>query len=648
MVYGYDSDTTYTPAKLGFGYGACNNLASVSSKVVSISGFTLATGGIVVVRFKYAVNAGATLSVNLTAAKAIYYRGVALTDGVIKAGDTVTMVYSTYYRIIAIDRDNDEILQNVGSNTILGRNESTSGEVENLTPDEVSEMLPVFKGVGESTLAKGLVPAPSNPLTPTRHQYLRDDGWSDLPSGSSIVIDSSPTSGSENAVSSGGVYDALEGKLDKRTTIANAGKFVKIVDDQDQEYPNTCTYEASDITSDDVTVSANVGHVQPSEVLSEGDTLTDAAASINHIFSQILPYKLDLNLGSNQVGKYLKVMSGGNIGTTDTIDANSVKLGSLSGLQVPQSLDTGNTFTDAALIINDIVDSQIPAKLNRNFGSANNGYYLKINSLGNVIPAPISGGSGSSVAEVYWATYGTTDEQTIGDVGVLRESGGMMGACLYNGHIYTAQYQDSSGIYFYAIDTSSVSPTLCWLKVSGSTWTNGTISLGGSGASEVFWATYGTTTGVIINNALDDNILVVCNYNDDIYIANGYSGNTFYFYCIKWASTTATLYYLSVDGSTWSNGSFALSGGSSEVFVATYGTTTYAQLTAAILAKKNIICYYGNEVYHVFESASSVVGYAVVMWAICVSSVVGGTIKAELRWVGCDQNNVWNYGVGAF
>ena len=67
----------------------------------------MTAGGIVAVRFSYDVPAGATLNINSKGAKAIYYRNAAITDGVIKAGDTATFIYSTYYRLISIDRDND-------------------------------------------------------------------------------------------------------------------------------------------------------------------------------------------------------------------------------------------------------------------------------------------------------------------------------------------------------------------------------------------------------------------------------------------------------------------------------------------------------------------------------------------------------------
>lgn len=104
MVYGYDANTTYTPVKLGLGYATCSTAAATAAKTASLSSYTLTTGGIVAVKFANAVPAGATLNINSKGAKAIYYKGAPITAGVIKAGDTVTMIYSTYYHVLAIDR----------------------------------------------------------------------------------------------------------------------------------------------------------------------------------------------------------------------------------------------------------------------------------------------------------------------------------------------------------------------------------------------------------------------------------------------------------------------------------------------------------------------------------------------------------------
>lgn len=104
MVYGYDSNTTYSPVKLGFGYTTCSTAAATVAKTASLSSYSLTTNGIVSVRFANDVPASATLNINSKGAKAIYFNNAAITAGVIKAGDTATFIYSTYYRLISIDR----------------------------------------------------------------------------------------------------------------------------------------------------------------------------------------------------------------------------------------------------------------------------------------------------------------------------------------------------------------------------------------------------------------------------------------------------------------------------------------------------------------------------------------------------------------
>ena len=105
IVYGIDTNITYTPPKLGFGYETCTTAAATAAKTASISSYALTTGGIVSIKFDNDVPANATLNITSKGAKAIYHRGAAITAGVIKAGDTATFVYSTYYHLIAIDRD---------------------------------------------------------------------------------------------------------------------------------------------------------------------------------------------------------------------------------------------------------------------------------------------------------------------------------------------------------------------------------------------------------------------------------------------------------------------------------------------------------------------------------------------------------------
>ena len=109
QVADYDKDTTYTNAKLGHVYVTCDTAAATKAKTATLSSYTLTTGGIVAVKFTNGITvASPTLNISSKGAKNIYYRGAELTDtSLIKAGDTVTFIYSTQYHIISIDRDND-------------------------------------------------------------------------------------------------------------------------------------------------------------------------------------------------------------------------------------------------------------------------------------------------------------------------------------------------------------------------------------------------------------------------------------------------------------------------------------------------------------------------------------------------------------
>ena len=99
----YPSSTTNV--SLGQGYATCSTAAATKAKTASLSSYTLSTGGIVAVTFTNDVPASATLNINSKGAKNIYHKGAAITDGVIKAGDTATFIYSTRYHLISIDRD---------------------------------------------------------------------------------------------------------------------------------------------------------------------------------------------------------------------------------------------------------------------------------------------------------------------------------------------------------------------------------------------------------------------------------------------------------------------------------------------------------------------------------------------------------------
>jgi hypothetical protein len=110
LSYGIDSNSTYSNVSLGQGYAVQNNSAESDTITATLSSYALTANGIVAVRFIFNVPGvtDPTLNINSKGAKEIYYRNAPLGTGIIKAGDTATFIYNTYYHLISIDRDFSE------------------------------------------------------------------------------------------------------------------------------------------------------------------------------------------------------------------------------------------------------------------------------------------------------------------------------------------------------------------------------------------------------------------------------------------------------------------------------------------------------------------------------------------------------------
>lgn len=120
--WSYDANSTYTNASLGQGYGTCSTAEATLAKTVAMSSYALTKWGIVVVKFTYAVPANSTLNINSKGAKSIYWKGAAITDGVIKAGDTAAFIYDgTQYQCFSIDVDTSNLVTLDGDQTITGK-----------------------------------------------------------------------------------------------------------------------------------------------------------------------------------------------------------------------------------------------------------------------------------------------------------------------------------------------------------------------------------------------------------------------------------------------------------------------------------------------------------------------------------------------
>lgn len=124
----------YTNVAFGQGYTTCSTAEATVAKTASLSSYSLTTGGIVAVKFTYAVPASATLNVNSKGAKPIYYKGAAIKAGVIKAGDIATFMYNgSQYHLLAIDRWQDDTATSIKNLSIDGttitytKNDGTTG-----------------------------------------------------------------------------------------------------------------------------------------------------------------------------------------------------------------------------------------------------------------------------------------------------------------------------------------------------------------------------------------------------------------------------------------------------------------------------------------------------------------------------------------
>lgn len=106
-----DSTHTHSNVSLGQGHGDCYTSSSTTEKAVDIYGYEAVTGGVVSVKFIYSVPASATMNINSKGAKPIYYKDSAITNNIIKGGDTATFIYDgSHYHLISIDRWHEDIV----------------------------------------------------------------------------------------------------------------------------------------------------------------------------------------------------------------------------------------------------------------------------------------------------------------------------------------------------------------------------------------------------------------------------------------------------------------------------------------------------------------------------------------------------------
>ncbi len=162
-------------------YGTCSTAAATAGKTVDLTGFTLATGADVEVKFTVTnTAANPTLNVNGTGAKPIYYRGAAISAGYLAANRTYRFVYNgTQW----------ELIGDINTNTTYSNF--------------------VKSGTGAKA---GLVPAP--PATAGTTKYLREDGNWAVPPDTNTVYTHPTTSGNKHIPAGGSAGQILRWSSD--------------------------------------------------------------------------------------------------------------------------------------------------------------------------------------------------------------------------------------------------------------------------------------------------------------------------------------------------------------------------------------------------------------------------------------------------
>ena len=116
LVGDLDTNSTYTNAGLGQGYGVTNASSTATAVTADLSSYALTTGGIVAIKFTHQVSAEATLNINGKGAKNIFYKGSKIVDDLIGAGNVVTLIYDgTQYHVLAIDIESSILIEEGGT-----------------------------------------------------------------------------------------------------------------------------------------------------------------------------------------------------------------------------------------------------------------------------------------------------------------------------------------------------------------------------------------------------------------------------------------------------------------------------------------------------------------------------------------------------
>ena len=170
-------------------FGSCSTAAGTAAKVVSCTGFVLASGSRITVKFTTTnTAANPTLNVNSTGAKAIKYRGSTISAGYLAAGRVYTFIYDgTNYELVGDINTDTNTTYNTGTASTAGLTKlytATGSAIDGtMTQKAITDAL---SGKASSSHTHGVASTTANgflkQLDGSKSHFMRGDGiWATPP-----------------------------------------------------------------------------------------------------------------------------------------------------------------------------------------------------------------------------------------------------------------------------------------------------------------------------------------------------------------------------------------------------------------------------------------------------------------------------------
>lgn len=215
-------------------------------------------------------------------------------------GDATGSGTGSFATTIASDAVTNAKMANMATQTIKGRTTAGTGDPEDLTATQATEILNAFTGDSGAGGVKGLVPAPSAGDA-AASKFLKADGTWSAPSGSGDVV--GPASATDNAVAR---FDGTTGKLIQNSAV-------------------TIADTSGDITAGKYNTVAISGASTPTLAVTGTSSISGANTGDQNLFSTIA-VSGQSNVVADAASDTLTLVAGTNVTITTDASTDSITI----------------------------------------------------------------------------------------------------------------------------------------------------------------------------------------------------------------------------------------------------------------------------------------------------------------------------------